>query len=149
MTRILVLHGPNLNLLGDREPQLYGDVSMEQINQMLQREATQLGVELRIHQSNHEGELIDIIHRERNWSQAIVINPGGYTHTSVALADALRAVRIPAVEVHLSNLHAREAFRTQSVTAPACVGQISGFRAYSYVLALYAAHRIIREELSD
>ena len=149
MTRILVLHGPNLNLLGDREPQLYGDTSLEDINQILQREAAQLGAELRIHQSNHEGEMIDIIQRERNWAQAIVINPVGYTHTSVAIADALRAVRIPAVEVHLSNLHSREAFRTQSVTASACVGQISGFRAYSYVLGLFAAVRIIRERLAD
>lgn len=148
MARILVLHGPNLNLLGDREPQLYGDTSLEEINQMLRREAGELDIELRIEQSNHEGEMIDIIQRERSWAQAIVINPAGYTHTSVALADALRAVRLPAVEVHLSNLHAREPFRTQSVTASACVGQISGFRAYSYVLALQAANRIVEEGLS-
>ncbi len=145
MARILVLHGPNLNLLGDREPQLYGETSLEEINRMLQDRAAALDVELRIRQSNHEGELIDILHREREWAQAIIINPAGYTHTSVALADALRAIRLPAIEVHLSNIHAREPFRTQSVTASACVGQISGFRAHSYVLALYAAKQLVEQ----
>jgi len=145
MSRILVLHGPNLNLLGDREPQLYGDTSLEEIDRMLEEEAASLGAELRIEQSNHEGELIDIIHRERTWAEAIIINPAGYTHTSVALADALRAVRLPVIEVHLSNIHAREPFRTQSVTASACVGQISGFAAYSYILALYAAKQIVEQ----
>ncbi len=145
MPKILVLHGPNLNLLGDREPQLYGDTSLAEINRALEDEAANLGLELRIEQSNHEGGLIDIIHRERAWAEAIVINPAGYTHTSVALADALRAVRLPVIEVHLSNIHARESFRSQSVTAAACVGQISGFRAYSYILALHAAKQIIEQ----
>lgn len=147
MGRILVLHGPNLNLLGEREPQVYGEASLEEIDEMLSREAEALGLELRIEQSNHEGELIDVIHRERGWAQAIIINPAGYTHTSVALADALRAVRLPAIEVHLSNVAAREPFRRESVTAGACVGQIAGFRGHSYVLALHAAKHIIEQGL--
>ena len=147
MGRVLVLHGPNLNLLGEREPQVYGEASLEEINEMLSAEAQALGLELRIEQSNHEGELIDVIHRERGWAQVIIINPAGYTHTSVALADALRAMRLPAIEVHLSNVAAREPFRRESLTAAACLGQISGFQSHSYVLALHAAKQIIEQEL--
>ncbi len=146
MGNVLVLHGPNLNLLGERERQIYGIVTLEEINRRLGQAADEYGVALKIFQSNHEGELIDIMHRERGWADVIIINPAGYTHTSVALADAIRSVRVPTIEVHLSNIHARETFRHDSITAPACVGQISGFQGDSYLLALEAARKLIRQE---
>ena len=143
MLKVLVIHGPNLNLLGTREPDIYGSLTLEQINEMLRDEAQRLDMELRIEQSNHEGEIVEIIHSAAGWADAIVINPAAYTHTSVAIYDALRAVRIPAVEVHLSNTAARaEEYRHRSITAPACVGVIAGFQAHSYVLALYAIKRL-------
>ena len=146
MLKVLVIHGPNLNLLGTREPDIYGSLTLEQINEMLRREARQLDMELRIEQSNHEGEIIEVIHAAAGWANAIVINPAAYTHTSVAIYDALRAVRIPAVEVHLSNTAARaEEYRHRSITAPACVGVIAGFQAHSYVLALHAIKRLSEE----
>ena len=135
---ILVLHGPNLNLLGTREPGIYGSVTLEEINTLLKAEADQLGVTLSHRQSNHEGVLVDAIHEARGNYQGILINAGAYTHTSVAVRDALAAVGIPTVEVHLSNIYQRESFRHHSFIAPVAVGQISGFGAESYRLGLNA-----------
>ena len=137
--RVQVLHGPNLNLLGTREPEIYGATTLAEIDAELARRAAARGAEVRCAQSNVEGELVELIQRAKGWADAIVINPGGYTHTSVALRDAIEAVGIPTIEVHLSNLHAREPFRAQSLTAAKCIGQISGFRAQSYYLGLDAA----------
>jgi 3-dehydroquinate dehydratase-2 len=127
-----------LNLLGTREPGVYGSVTLDEINQLLQDYAAQRGVTLRILQSNHEGALIDTLHEARTWAQGLVINPGGYTHTSVALRDAISAVGLPAIEVHLSNVYAREPFRHTSLIAPVCIGQISGLGWVGYRLALEA-----------
>jgi 3-dehydroquinate dehydratase II len=136
--RILVIHGPNLNLLGTREPEVYGTQTLEDINASLSRQGAVAGAEIEAVQSNCEGEIVTQIQRARGAFDAILINPGGYTHTSVAIRDALSAVGVPAVEVHLSNLHRRERFRQRSLTAGACVGAVMGFGARSYLVALEA-----------
>jgi len=138
MVKILVVHGPNLNLLGTREPDVYGEVTIKQINQALKEKASKKNVQLNIVQSNHEGEIVDLIGKATDNYAGILINPAAYTHTSVAIRDALSASKIPAVEVHLSNIYAREEFRHTSVIAPVVKGQISGFGLQSYILGLEA-----------
>jgi 3-dehydroquinate dehydratase II len=147
-TGILVLHGPNLNLLGQREPNRYGTQTLADIDGALQQYAAEQGIQLRIVQSNHEGVLVDEIHGARDWAGGILINAAAYTHTSVALRDALAAVDLPAVEVHLTNIYAREEFRHRSVFAAVCVGQITGFGANSYVLGLQALVHLLTAESS-
>jgi 3-dehydroquinate dehydratase-2 len=139
---ILLLNGPNLNLLGEREPGVYGELSLAQIETRLHSLAAELGLELRAAQSNHEGALIDALHDARTWAAGVVFNAGAYTHTSVALRDAISAIRIPVIEVHLSNTQAREEFRHTSLIAPVCRGSIAGFGWYSYALALYALKQL-------
>lgn len=139
MTTILVLHGPNLNLLGQREPEIYGKTSLAEIDAKLRTLAAELGIALDILQSNHEGALIDRIQAQHGKIGAIVINPGGLTHSSVSLRDALAASGVGIVEVHLSNLHRRESFRRRSLISGVAAGQISGFGAESYLLGLRAA----------
>lgn len=145
MNNILVLHGPNLNLLGSRQPELYGRRTLAEIDEALTTLATSHQWRLRILQSNHEGELIDAIHEARGWAAGLLINPGAFTHYSYAIRDAITSVDYPAVEVHLSNIHVREPFRHQSVIAPVCLGQISGFGLQSYLLGLTALLDYLQE----
>ncbi|HDZ62798.1 MAG TPA: type II 3-dehydroquinate dehydratase [Nitrospirae bacterium] len=140
--KILVIHGPNLNLLGSRETDIYGSKSLEEINRSLTDLALELGLNIVIEQSNHEGEIVDLIQNSREYS-AILLNPAAYTHTSIAIRDAIAAVNIPAIEVHLSNIHKREEFRQKSLIAPVSAGQISGFGPESYLLGLRAAAHIV------
>ena len=143
--QVSLIHGPNLNLLGVRETEIYGRDSYDDINRKIKHRANELGVDIRIFQSNHEGEIIDAIHDARNWADAIIINPGAYTHYSYAIRDALTAARLPAIEAHMSNIHAREEFRHHSVTAAVCVGQIVGLGTWSYLLALEAVKQLVEQ----
>ncbi len=145
MAKILVIHGPNLNMLGKRETGVYGNTTLDEINNALRLLAADLGVEVSLFQSNSEGKLIDMIHEAAGTYDAIVLNPGGYTHSSVALRDAVSAVNIPTVEVHLSNIYRREAFRHHSYISPVAAGTISGFGANSYLLGLRAAAEAVRQ----
>lgn len=141
--RILVLHGPNLNMLGKREPEVYGALTLEQLNAELTAQAAKLGVAVECRQTNHEGVLVDMIQAADGAYDCIIINPAAFTHYSIAVRDALAAISTPAIEVHLSNIYRREEFRHHSVTAPVTVGQIAGFGSQGYILALYAAVDII------
>lgn len=146
MAQVLVIHGPNLNLLGQREPDTYGTATLATIDNLLVERATSLGVQVETFQSNHEGEIVDAIHGAAGRVDAVVINPGAYTHYSVAIRDAVAAVGLPTIEVHLSNIAAREEFRHRSVIAPVCRGSVAGFGPLSYVLGLEAAAALVRRE---
>ncbi len=138
MTSLLILNGPNLNLLGTRQPEVYGDTTLAQIESLCIETGRKAGCNVTCYQSNHEGELVEAIHAARNIHDGIILNAGAYTHTSVALMDAISSVGVPVVELHLSNIHAREEFRHKSYIAPVAVGQICGFGAKGYVLAIDA-----------
>ncbi len=142
--KVLVIHGPNLNLLGERETDVYGQVTLAQIDELLKERSGVLGIELETFQSNHEGEIVERIHAARGPVDALIINPAAFTHYSIAIRDALAAFDAPVIEVHLSNIHAREAWRSHSVVADIAIGQISGFGPQSYVLALEAAANLDR-----
>ncbi|HBB84193.1 MAG TPA: type II 3-dehydroquinate dehydratase [Sulfitobacter sp.] len=138
MASVLILNGPNLNLLGTRQPEVYGRTTLADVEALCAAEAARLGLEMHFAQSNHEGALIDLIHQARSKHDGIVLNAGAYTHTSIALMDAIASVELPVVEVHLSNIHARESYRHTSYIAAVALGQICGFGAHGYVLALQA-----------
>lgn len=139
MKKLLIINGPNLNLLGIREKGIYGTESLESIAVKCNDEAKKLNMEIDFVQSNHEGEIIDKIHASRDVYDLLIINPGAYTHYSIAIRDAIKSIEIPTIEVHLSNIHAREEFRSKSVIAPVCIGQICGFGGNSYLAAIHAA----------
>ena len=136
--KILILHGPNLNLLGTREPEIYGEMTLADLNARLIKEGKTMGAEVTCQQSNSEGALIDILQDARTWADGVIFNPAGYTHTSIALRDTIAAIDIPVVEVHISNVYAREEFRHKSLLSAVCVGKITGFGWQSYVLGLKA-----------
>jgi 3-dehydroquinate dehydratase II len=146
MFNILILNGPNLNLLGTREKGIYGEKTLVEIEGSIQREAEKLHVSVTMIQSNHEGVLIDNIQKANGVFDALIINPGAFTHYSYAIRDAIKSIDVPVVEVHLSNIHSREPFREKSVTAPVCAGQITGFGEYGYIMALYALSRQLLDE---
>ena len=143
--KILILHGPNLNLLGTREPEIYGSLTLADINAKLVELAAEYHAELVCKQSNHEGDLVDVLHDARSWADGVVFNPGAYTHTSIALRDAISAIGLPVVEVHISNVYAREEFRHVSMISAVCKGKVVGFGWRSYALAV----RALMEVLSD
>lgn len=143
--KVLVIHGPNLNLLGSREVDVYGKMDIDAVNRLIRQEAETLGIDVEIEQSNHEGEIVDLIQRGAN-RDAIVINPAAFTHYSIAIRDAIAAVDVPVIEVHLSNIQARDDFRKHSVTSAVTVGQISGFGPVSYLLALRAAVALLESK---
>jgi 3-dehydroquinate dehydratase II len=136
--QILLLNGPNLNLLGTRQPEVYGNMTLEDVNEAVKKHIEPYGIDMRFQQSNHEGELVDMLHIARNWADGVVFNAGAYTHTSIALRDAITAISLPVIEVHLSNIHSREEFRHHSMLAGVCVGQIAGFGWHSYILGVDA-----------
>lgn len=142
--KILCVNGPNLNLLGTREPEKYGSATLSDIEKEISKEAEKLNVQVEFFQSNIEGEIVTEIQKAMGVFDGIIINPAAYTHTSVAIRDALLAVKIPAVEIHLSNIHTREDFRQKSFTAPVCIGQITGFGKYGYIMALYAIRNYLK-----
>ena len=147
MSRILVIQGPNLNLLGRRERDVYGSITLEEIHEMLRKRGRDLGVEVETFQSNHEGEIVEVIQGAREGGyEAIIINPAGYTHTSVAIRDALVAVDMPYIEVHISNIHAREPFRRRSLISEAASGVLFGFGYLGYILALQGVHEMIKPD---
>jgi 3-dehydroquinate dehydratase-2 len=145
MFKLLLIHGPNLNLLGSREPGIYGTVGFEEINTRMKRFAEEHGAELRVFQSNSEGALVDVIQDARTWADGIVINPGAYAHYSIAIRDALAAVQLPTIEVHLSNVHAREEFRHRLMLTPVCVGMICGLGWRSYLYGVEALIALLQE----
>lgn len=146
MKKILIVNGPNLNLLGKRETNIYGNKGYDDLIKILKDESERLRLESLFFQSNHEGEIIDRLHQCLHEDvKGIIINPGAFTHYSYAIHDAIKAIEIPTIEVHISNIHSREEFRRKSVIAPACIGQISGFGFYSYILALHAISNIVEE----
>ena len=146
MKSLLILHGPNLNLLGIREPEIYGPLTLDDINKNLLTYGQKNGLNIRINQSNREGELVDILQDAMGWADGVVFNPGAYTHTSIALRDAISAIMIPVVEVHLSNVFTREEFRQKSLLAAVCLGKITGFGWYSYILGINALVNFLREK---
>ena len=146
MLKLLLIHGPNLNLLGWREPGIYGTVGFDEINARMKKAAEERGAELRVFQSNSEGALVDAIQDARNWADGIVINPGAYAHYSIAMRDALSAVKVPTIEVHLSNIHAREEFRHKLVLTPVCVGMICGLGWRSYLYGLESLIDLLEEQ---
>jgi|SRR5579884_734161 len=142
--RVLIIHGPNLNLLGEREPAVYGSQTLAEIDDAVRALARELSIDVQTMQHNSEGAIVDALHASRNQYDAVLLNPGAYTHYSYAIADAIAAISIPVIEVHLSNVHAREPFRRTSVVAPVCAGTIGGFGKNSYLLALRAAAELAR-----
>lgn len=141
---LLVIHGPNLNLLGNREPEIYGTTTLIQINEQISKRARQLGMDVHCLQSNHEGKIVDLLQDADHDCKAVILNPAAYTHTSIAIRDAIAAISIPVIEVHLSQISKRESFRHTSLTAPVCAGLISGFGHHGYLLAVEAAALLLQ-----